>query len=277
MSHPSEFQPLVEQAFLDRSLLASPDHVRAVEGTLAALDRGELRVATPPREDGGSWVTHTWIKEAILLYFALRKIETFESDGIEYHDKIPVKRGLAQAGIRVVPPGIARYGSHLERGAVLMAGYVNIGAYVGSGTMVDIYAAVGSCAQVGRDCHVAAGAIIGGVLEPPGAQPVVIEDGVFVGSRVIVVEGVRVGREAVLGAGVVITGSSVVIDVTGSKPIEYRGTVPPRSVVIPGTRPRRFGAGEYGLPCALIIGQRTENTDRKVSLNAALRDFAVEG
>jgi 2,3,4,5-tetrahydropyridine-2-carboxylate N-succinyltransferase len=276
MSQLSDYKPLVEQAFLDRSLLANADHVSAVNATLAALDRGELRVATPPSAEGGSWVTHSWIKEAILLYFALRKIETFESDGIEYHDKIPVKRGLAEAGIRVVPPGIARYGSHLERGAVLMAGYVNIGAYVGSGTMVDIFAAVGSCAQVGRDCHLAAGAIIGGVLEPPGAQPVVVEDGVFVGSRVIVVEGVRVGREAVIGAGVVITGSSVIIDVTGSEPVEFRGTVPPRSVVIPGTRQRKFPAGDYGLPCALIIGKRTENTDKKVSLNAALRDFAVE-
>jgi 2,3,4,5-tetrahydropyridine-2-carboxylate N-succinyltransferase len=276
MSPPADYEPLVKQAFLDRSLLASADHVRAVEATLAALDRGELRVATPPSAEGGSWVTHTWIKEAILLYFALRKIETFHSDGIEYHDKIPVKRGLSEAGIRVVPPGIARYGSHLERGAVLMAGYVNIGAYVGSGTMVDIFAAVGSCAQVGRDCHVAAGAIIGGVLEPPGAQPVVVEDGVFVGSRVIVVEGVRIGREAVLGAGVVITASSVIIDVTGSEPVELRGIVPPRSVVIPGTRQRKFPAGDYGLPCALIIGKRTESTDKKVSLNAALRDFAVE-
>jgi 2,3,4,5-tetrahydropyridine-2-carboxylate N-succinyltransferase len=276
MSPPSEYQALVEEAFLDRSLLASADHARAVEGTLAALDRGELRVATPPTVEGGSWVTHTWIKQAILLFFALRRIETFASGAIEYHDKIPVKRGLAEAGIRVVPPGLARYGSHLERGAVLMAGYVNIGARVGAETMVDIFAAVGSCAQVGRDCHVAAGAIIGGVLEPPGAQPVIIEDGVFVGSRGIVVEGVHIGREAVLGAGVVITGSSVIIDVTGQAPVEYRGTEPPRSVVIPGIRQRAFRAGEYGLPCALIIGQRTESTDKKVSLNAALRDFAVE-
>jgi len=277
MNRPTDYQALVEQAFLDRSLLANADHVGAIEGTLAALDRGELRVATPPTVEGDSWVTHAWIKQAILLYFALRNIETFYSGAIEYHDKIPVKRGLAEAGIRVVPPGLARYGSHLERGAILMAGYVNIGAHVGAGTMVDIFAAVRSCAQIGRDCHVAAGAVIGGVLEPPGAQPVIIEDGVFVGSRAIVVEGVRVGREAVLGAGVVITGSSVIIDVTGSTPVESRGTIPPRSVVIPGIRPRAFGAGEYGLPAALIIGQRSESTDKKVSLNAALRDFAVEG
>ena len=167
MSHPSEFQPLVEQAFLDRSLLASPDHVRAVEGTLAALDRGELRVATPPREDGGAWITHTWVKEAILLYFALRKIETFASDGIEFHDKIPVKRGLAEAGVRVVPPGVARYGSHPRARRGSHAGYVNIGARVGAGTMVDTWATVGSCAQIGRDCHLAGGVGIGGVLEPP--------------------------------------------------------------------------------------------------------------
>jgi 2,3,4,5-tetrahydropyridine-2-carboxylate N-succinyltransferase len=277
MNQFSETQALVEQAFADRSLLARPEHRDAVDATLAALDRGELRVATPPISENGPWVTHAWIKQAVILYFALRKIETFHAGAIEYHDKIPVKSGYAEAGVRVVPPGIARYGSHLERGAVLMAGYVNIGAYVGSGTMVDIYAAVGSCAQIGRDCHVAAGAIVGGVLEPPGAHPVIIEDGVFLGSRAIVVEGVRIGREAVLGAGVVITGSSVVIDVSGTAPVEYRGTVPPRSVVIPGIRSRKFPAGEFGLPCALIIGQRTESTDKKVSLNASLRDFGVEG
>lgn len=193
----------------------------------------------------------------------------------EFHDKIPLKRHLDKAGVRVVPPGTVRYGAFLEAGAIVMPGYVNIGAYVGSGTMVDTWATVGSCAQIGRDCHLAGGVGIGGVLEPPGAQPVIIEDGVFIGSRVIVVEGVLVEREAVLGAGVVLTGSTAILDVTGSEVVEHRGRIPARSVVIPGSRPKRFPAGEFNVPCALIIGRRSEATDRKVSLNAALRDFAV--
>jgi 2,3,4,5-tetrahydropyridine-2-carboxylate N-succinyltransferase len=216
------------------------------------------------------------VKEAILLFFAVRKMEKIEVGPFEFCDKIPLKRGFEGAGVRVVPPGVARYGSFLEPGSILMPGYVNIGAFVGAGTMVDTWATVGSCAQIGRDCHLAGGVGIGGVLEPAGAAPVIIEDGVFIGSRVVVVEGVRVGREAVVGAGVVLSGSTPILDVSGDRVIEHRGYVPPRSVVIPGVRAKKFPAGEYGVPCALVIGQRSAGTDRKVSLNAALRDFAVQ-
>jgi 2,3,4,5-tetrahydropyridine-2,6-dicarboxylate N-succinyltransferase len=275
MSLEETLRPRVEAAFADRKLLASGDHRFAVEGTIAALDRGELRVASPPSDPGGEWITHAWVKQAILLYFALRKIETIRVGPFEYADKIPTKTEWDAAGVRVVPPGVARYGSFLEPGVVMMPSYVNIGARVGSGTMVDTWATVGSCAQIGRDCHLAGGVGIGGVLEPPSAQPVIIEDGVFVGSRAVVVEGMFVGREAVIGAGVVLTSSTAIVDVTGPQPVELRGRVPARSVVIPGLRPKKFPAGEYGVPCALVIGQRTASTDRKVSLNAALRDFGV--
>jgi 2,3,4,5-tetrahydropyridine-2-carboxylate N-succinyltransferase len=266
-------RPRVEQAFANRKLLADPDHQYAVEGTITALDRGELRVASPPAEEGGGWTTHAWIKEAILLYFALRKIERIEAGHLAFCDKIPVKRDFDS--VRVVPPGVVRYGAFLEPGVIVMPGYVNIGARVGAGTMVDTWATVGSCAQIGRDCHLAGGVGIGGVLEPPGAQPVIVEDGAFIGSRVVVVEGVRIGREAVIGTGVVLTSSTPILDVCGSEIVEHRGYVPPRSVVIPGVRPKKFPAGEVGVPCALIIGQRGESTDKKVSLNAALRDFGV--
>ena len=266
-------RPLIEAAFRDRALLADPSHQTAVLQALELLDQGMLRVAT--RGDDGTWTTHSWVKEAILLYYAMRKMEILEVGPFEYHDKVPLKHGLDRAGVRVVPPGVVRFGAFLESGAIVMPGYVNIGAYVGSGTMVDTWATVGSCAQIGRDCHLAGGVGIGGVLEPPGARPVIIEDGVFVGSRAIVVEGTLVQREAVIGAGVVLTSSTAILDVTGSSVVEYRGRVPARSVVIPGTRPKKFPAGEYGVPCALIIGQRSETTDRKVSLNSALRDFGV--
>ena len=265
--------PLVSAAFADRSLLKDPEHERAVLQTIDALDQGVLRVAEPVSD--GNWVTHAWVKQAILLYFAVQKMTVMEAGPLEFHDKIPLKHGLDAAGVRVVPPGTVRYGAFLEPGAILMPGYVNIGARVGTGTMVDTWATVGSCAQIGRDCHLAGGVGIGGVLEPPSAQPVIIEDGVFVGSRVIVVEGVMVEREAVLGAGVVLTASTAILDVTGSEVVEHRGRIPARSVVIPGMRQKRFPAGEFGVPCALIIGQRSAATDRKVSLNAALRDFAV--
>ncbi|MDI1434752.1 2,3,4,5-tetrahydropyridine-2,6-dicarboxylate N-succinyltransferase [Polyangium sorediatum] len=265
--------PLVSAAFADRSLLKDPAYESAVLQTIDALDGGVLRVAEPISE--GNWVTHAWVKQAILLYFAVQKMSVMEAGPLEFHDKIPLKRGLDAAGVRVVPPGAVRYGAFLEAGAIVMPGYVNIGARVGAGTMVDTWATVGSCAQIGRDVHLAGGVGIGGVLEPPGAQPVIIEDGVFVGSRVIVVEGVIVEREAVLGAGVVLTASTAILDVTGTEVVEHRGRIPARSVVIPGMRPKRFPAGEFGVPCALIIGKRTESTDRKVSLNAALRDFAV--
>jgi 2,3,4,5-tetrahydropyridine-2-carboxylate N-succinyltransferase len=268
-------RPLIEAAYADRSLLERPEHAAAVESVVAALDTGALRVASPPDVDGGDWTTHAWIKEAVLLYFALRKMETHEVGPFEFHDKIPLKRKLAAAGVRVVPPGVVRYGAHVESGAVVMPAYVNIGAHVGARTMVDTWATVGSCAQIGKDCHLSGGVGIGGVLEPPGARPVIVEDGAFVGSRVVIVEGVRVGREAVLGAGLVLTSSTAILDVSGPTVVEHRGEVPARSVVIPGVRPKTFPAGTFSVPCALIIGQRTESTDRKVSLNAALRDFAV--
>jgi 2,3,4,5-tetrahydropyridine-2-carboxylate N-succinyltransferase len=260
-------QALIEEAFADRTKLEGAEHARAVEETIARLDRGELRVA---ENVDGNWVTHAWVKQAILLYFALRKMETIEVGPFEFHDKIPLKKNLASAGVRVVPPGTVRYGAFVERGAIIMPGYVNIGARVGAGTMVDTWATVGSCAQIGRDVHLSGGVGIGGV-----ASPVIIEDGAFVGSRVVVVEGVRVGAEAVLGAGVVLTSSTAILDVSGPSVVEHRGYVPPRSVVIPGMRQKKFPAGEFGVPCALIIGQRSASTDRKLSLNLALRDFAV--
>ncbi len=268
-------RPLVTAAFADRGLLRNQTHSRAVEETLAALDRGELRVASPPEEEGGAWTTHAWVKEAILLFFAIRGMETTTVGPFEFHDKMPLKRDFAAAGVRVVPPGVARYGAFLERGVILMPGYVNIGARVGAGTMVDTWATVGSCAQIGSDCHLAGGVGIGGVLEPPGAVPVVIEDGAFVGSRAVIVDGLHIGREAVIGAGVVLTASTPIFDVTGPQVVEHRGRVPARSVVIPGVRSKKFPAGEFGVPCSLIIGQRSAGTDRKVSLNAALRDFGV--
>jgi 2,3,4,5-tetrahydropyridine-2-carboxylate N-succinyltransferase len=273
----SQTQSLVEAAYADRSLLKDPAHVQAVLDTLEQLDKGKLRVASPPSTDDpeGQWTTHAWIKQAVLLYFAVRGMEKMEVGPFEFYDKIPLKRDLDRANVRVVPPGTARYGSFLEPSAILMPGYVNIGAYVGAGSMVDTWATVGSCAQIGRDVHLAGGVGIGGVLEPPNATPVIIEDGAFIGSRCVVVDGVRVGREAVLGAMTVLTASMPIIDVTGPEPVEYRGYVPPRSVVVPGTRPRKFHAGEYGMTCALIIGQRSSSTDRKVSLNSALRDFGV--
>jgi 2,3,4,5-tetrahydropyridine-2-carboxylate N-succinyltransferase len=266
---------LIEAAFENRSLLKDPAHHNAVLETIEALDKGKLRVASPPTEAGGAWTTHVWVKQAVLLYFAVRGMEKMECGPLEFHDKIPTKHDLDKQGVRVVPPGTARYGAHLEPGTILMPGYVNIGAYVGSGTMVDTWATVGSCAQIGRDVHLAGGVGIGGVLEPPGATPVIVEDGVFVGSRCVIVDGVRVRKEAVLGANVVLTKTMPIIDVTGSTPVEVRGEVPERAVVVPGTRPKKFPAGEFGMPCALIIGQRKESTDQKTSLNAALRDFGV--
>jgi 2,3,4,5-tetrahydropyridine-2-carboxylate N-succinyltransferase len=264
----------VEAAFADRALLRDMDPRSAVDGTMTALDKGDLRVATPPTVDGGAWTTNQWVKQAILLYFSIAKMDRTSAGPLEFHDKVPPKKDIP-TDVRVVPPAMARFGSFLEAGVILMPSFVNIGARVGSGTMVDTWATVGSCAQIGSDCHLAGGVGIGGVLEPPSAQPVIIEDGVFVGSRAVIVEGLLVGREAVIGAGVVLTSSTTIIDVTGPQPVEHRGRIPPRSVVIPGVRNKKFPAGEYGVPCALIIGQRTASTDRKVSLNSALRDFAV--
>jgi 2,3,4,5-tetrahydropyridine-2-carboxylate N-succinyltransferase len=275
MADIEELERRVGAAFQDRALLKEEASRAAVLETIALLDRGEVRVATPPSEEDGEWTVHAWVKQAILLYFGLREMEKLEVGPFEFHDKIPLKENLPEAGVRVVPPGTARYGAFLEKGVVMMPGYVNIGAWVGAGSMVDTWATVGSCAQIGRGVHLSGGVGIGGVLEPPGATPVIVEDGAFVGSRAIVVEGVRVGREAVLGANVVLTSSTKIIDVTGDEPVEHQGYVPPRSVVIPGTRIKKFPAGEYGVPAALIIGRRTESTDQKTSLESALRDFGV--
>jgi 2,3,4,5-tetrahydropyridine-2-carboxylate N-succinyltransferase len=265
----------IEATFEDRSRLEDPAVVAAVEQTIALLDRGEIRVAEPPSGESGEWTVHAWVKQAVLLYFGIRKMEASEVGPLAFHDKIPIKRDLERAGVRVVPPGTVRYGAFLEKGAIVMPGYVNIGAWVGAGSMVDTWATVGSCAQIGRNVHLAGGVGIGGVLEPPGARPVIVEDGAFIGSRVVIVEGVRVGAGAVIGAGVVLTSSTAIIDVRGETPVERRGSIPPRAVVIPGIRPKKFPAGEFGVPCALIVGERSASTDQKVSLNAALRDFDV--
>jgi 2,3,4,5-tetrahydropyridine-2,6-dicarboxylate N-succinyltransferase len=262
----------IEAAFDDRTLLKDEEYSSAVFDAIAALDRGELRVA---RKEGGEWRSNAWVMKAINLYFAVAEMETLTVGPFEYHDKIPTKKNLAEAGVRVVPPGTVRYGAFVEPGVVVMPGYVNIGAWVGSGTMVDTWATVGSGAQIGRNVHLAGGVGIGGVLEPPGAMPVVIEDGAFVGSRAVVVEGVRVEEEAVLGANVVLTSSTQIIDVTGEEEAVHRGRVPARSVVVAGTRTKEFPAGSYQLQTALIIGKRRESTDQKTSLNEALRQFGV--
>ena len=243
-----------------------------VEKAIAALDRGDARVAEP--SDGG-WVVNEWTKKAILLYFRLRKVEPMEVGGLRFLDKIPVKADYADRGVRVVPPGVARYGAFLAEGVVLMPGFVNIGAWVGPRTMVDTWATVGSCAQIGADVHLSGGVGIGGVLEPPQARPVIVEDGAFIGSRAVVVEGVVVGEGAVIAPNVVLSASIPVIDVTGSEPVEHRGYVPPRSVVLPGSRPKDYPAGRYDLPCALIVGTRSASTDLKTSLNDVLREFEI--
>lgn len=263
---------LLEAAFADRSLLKDPAVQQAVLATVEDLDKGRVRVATPG-ESG--WQVHAWVKQAVLLYFVMRPLEPMEAGALSFHDKVPTKHDLAAAQVRVVPPGVARYGSHLEPGCILMPGYVNIGAYVGSGTMIDTWATVGSCAQVGRGVHLSGGVGLGGVLEPPSASPVIIEDGAFIGSRCVVVEGVVVEQEAVLGAGVVLTASTNIVDVTGPEPVIRKGRVPARSVVIPGHMPKQFPAGIYHVPCALIIGRRSASTDQKTSLSDALRTFQV--
>jgi 2,3,4,5-tetrahydropyridine-2-carboxylate N-succinyltransferase len=243
-----------------------------VEEAIARLDAGELRVA---EQVGDEWVVNEWVKKAILLYFRLRKVEPIEVGGLHFLDKIPVKADHAERGVRVVPPGIARYGSFLSEGVILMPGFVNIGAWVGPRTMVDTWATVGSCAQIGADVHLSGGVGIGGVLEPPQARPVIVEDGAFLGSRAIVVEGVVIGEGAVVAPNVVLSASIPVIDVTGPEPVEHRGYVPPRSVVLPGTRPKEYPAGRYDLPCALIVGSRSASTDLKTSLNDVLREFEI--
>jgi 2,3,4,5-tetrahydropyridine-2,6-dicarboxylate N-succinyltransferase len=249
-----------------------PSRAGVVEETIAALDRGELRVA---EKRGDEWVVNEWVKKAILLYFRLRRMEPSEVGPFTYHDKIPLKQDYAERGVRVVPPATARFGSFLSPDVILMPSYVNIGAWVGPRTMVDTWATVGSCAQIGADVHLAGGVGIGGVLEPPGARPVIVENGAFIGSRCIVTEGTVVGEGAVLGANVVLTGSIPIIDVTGDEPVEHRGYVPPRSVVIPGTRTKEYPAGSYDISCALIVGTRSESTDLKTSLNDALREHGI--
>ena len=273
----ARWQETVERGWAGETPLEAPELRGAVEGTIAALDAGHVRVASPPAEPGGEWTTHAWVKEAILLYFRMRVSEPVAAGDLEFFDKVPLKKNLASTGVRVVPPGVARYGSFLEKGVILMPGYVNIGARVGEGTMVDTWATVGSCAQVGARVHLSGGVGIGGVLEPPQAAPVVIEDDCFIGSRSIVVEGVRVRAGAVLGAGVVLTASTPIVDVRGAEAVDLRGDVPERAVVIPGFRPKKFPAGPFGTPCALIIGTRSESTDRKTSLNDALREFGIAG
>lgn len=262
---------LIEQAYTDPTLLDRPEYRQAVEEAVAQLDKGTLRVAEP--DANGGWQVNQWVKQAILLYFRLRGMATIDAGPIEYYDKIPLKRGFEQLGVRAVPPAVARYGAYLAPSVVLMPSYVNIGAHVGAGTMVDTWATVGSCAQIGEGVHLSGGVGIGGVLEPLQAAPVIVEDHCFIGSRCIVVEGARIEREAVLAAGTVITASTHIIDVTGPEPIRHTGRVPARSVVIPGSYTKHFPAGDYQVPCALIIGQRKESTDLKTSLNEALRLF----
>ncbi|PIQ47116.1 MAG: 2,3,4,5-tetrahydropyridine-2,6-dicarboxylate N-succinyltransferase [Cytophagales bacterium CG12_big_fil_rev_8_21_14_0_65_40_12] len=267
-----ELKELVEAAWENRELLKDKQTVLAIKSIVEDLDRGDIRVAEP---SANGWVVNEWIKKAVILYFPLQKMQTVEVGPFEFHDKIRLKTGYASKGVRVVPHAIARYGSFIASGVVLMPSYVNIGAYVDEGTMVDTWATVGSCAQIGKNVHLSGGVGIGGVLEPVQAAPVIVEDGAFIGSRCIVVEGVRIGKEAVLGANVTLTGSSKIIDVTGPEPVEYKGYVPERSVVIPGSFAKKFPAGEFHVPAALIIGKRKESTDKKTSLNQALRENDV--
>ncbi|MCF8201711.1 MAG: 2,3,4,5-tetrahydropyridine-2,6-dicarboxylate N-succinyltransferase [Crocinitomicaceae bacterium] len=263
----------IEAAWENRALLSEKATIEAIEHVIEDLDKGLLRVAEPL--DDGTWQVNEWVKKAVVLYFPIRQMETIEVGPFEFHDKMALKRNYKDLGVRVVPHAIARYGAYVAPGVIMMPSYINIGAYVDSNTMVDTWATVGSCAQIGKDVHLSGGVGIGGVLEPLQAAPVVIEDGAFIGSRCIVVEGVRVGKEAVLGANVVLTKSTKIIDVTGPEPIEFNGYVPERSVVIPGSYTKTFAAGDYQVPCALIIGKRKASTDLKTSLNDALREHNV--
>jgi 2,3,4,5-tetrahydropyridine-2-carboxylate N-succinyltransferase len=269
----AKMRELIEHGAQHPHPAQDPQLRAAALAAIDLLDTGALRVAEPDGQ--GGWVTHAWLKQAIMLYFAIAEMQVMEMGPFEFYDKIPLKKHLHSRGVRVVPPGTVRYGAHLARGVVVMPGYVNIGAYVGPGSMVDTWATVGSCAQVGANVHLSGGVGLGGVLEPAQAAPVIVEGGAFVGSRAIVVEGVRIGAGAVIGAGVILTASTPIVDVTGPDEIVTRGHVPPRAVVIPGTRPKQFPAGVYQLPCALIVGERSSQTDEKTSLNQALRDFAV--
>lgn len=268
-----EFKEFIEKAWDNRELLKDKDTQIAVKTVVEELDHGKIRVAEPDGE--GNWKVNEWIKKAVILYFPLQKMQSINVGPFEFHDKIKLKKGYEKLGVRVVPHAVARYGSFINTGVVMMPSYINIGAYVDSGTMVDTWATVGSCAQIGKNVHLSGGVGIGGVLEPIQAAPVIVEENAFIGSRCIIVEGVRIGKEAVLGANVTLTASSKIIDVTGEKAVEYVGFVPERSVVIPGSFTKKFPAGEYQVPCALIIGKRKESTDKKTSLNAALRENNV--
>ena len=268
----NSLQTIIEQVWDNRTLLQDESYTNAIRKVINLLDLGELRVAEP---NSNGWQVNEWVKKAVVMYFPIQKMETHEVGIFEYHDKMILKTGYAEKGIRVVPPAVARYGAYISKGVILMPSYVNIGAYVDEGTMVDTWATVGSCAQIGKNVHLSGGVGIGGVLEPLQAAPVIIEDGAFIGSRCIVVEGVRVETEAVLGANVCLTASTKIIDVTGETPIEMKGFVPARSVVIPGSYTKKFPAGEYQVPCALIIGKRKPSTDLKTSLNDALREYNV--
>jgi 2,3,4,5-tetrahydropyridine-2-carboxylate N-succinyltransferase len=269
-----EMEKIIHEVYLsEKRDLTKPEIKNAVLAAIDLLDQGKIRVAQPGED--GQWRVNVWVKEAILLYFGIMNMQTMHSGDIEYWDKIPLKKDFAGRKVRVVPPAVARYGSHIEAGVVLMPSYVNIGAYVSTGTMVDTWATVGSCAQIGKNVHLSGGVGIGGVLEPPQANPVIIEDNAFLGSRCVVVEGIHVEEGAVLGSGVILTASTKIIDVTGGEPVYIKGRVPKNSVVIPGTIPREFPSGVYHIPAALIIGQRKPSTDLKTSLNQALRDFEV--
>ena len=263
---------IIEKAWDNRELLKEEITINAIREVINLLDAGTIRVAEPTTN---GWQVNEWVKKGVVLYFPIQKMETLEAGIFEYHDKIPLKKNYAEKGIRVVPNAVARHGAYISAGTILMPSYVNIGAYVDEGTMVDTWATVGSCAQIGKNVHLSGGVGIGGVLEPLQAAPVIIEDGAFIGSRCIVVEGVRVESEAVLGANVVLTASTKIIDVTGEEPLELKGRVPARSVVIPGSYTKKFAAGEFNVPCALIIGKRKESTDKKTSLNDALREYDV--
>lgn len=271
----NELEQLIARAWEDRALLQQEEYREAIRRVVELVDRGELRTAEPVDAEQSEWRVNEWVKKAIILYFPIQPMRKMEAGELEWFDKMELKHGYEELGVRVVPHAVARYGAYIAAGAILMPSYVNIGAYVDTGTMVDTWATVGSCAQIGKHVHLSGGVGIGGVLEPVQASPVIVEDHCFIGSRCIVVEGAHICREAVLGSNTVITGSTRIIDVTGSEPVTYKGYVPPRSVVVPGSYRKQFPAGEYSVSCALIIGRRKESTDKKTSLNDALRDFGV--
>ncbi len=263
---------IIESAWEDKSLLKNKETKQAIYSVINSLDKGNLRVAEPKKH---GWVVNGWVKKAVILYFPIQKMKTIEVGPLEFHDKIPLKKGYAEKEVRVVPHAVARHGAYISKGVILMPCYINIGSFIGKNSMVDTWATVGSCAQIGENVHLSGGVGIGGVLEPLQSSPVIVEDNAFIGSRCIVVEGVKVGKESVLGANVVLTGSTKIIDVSGDNPNEFKGEIPPRSVVIPGSYTKNFPAGDFQVPCALIIGKRKESTDKKTSLNNALRDYNI--